>query len=323
MNTHSTQRVLAIITAGLLASFSTGPCAAAVTIDYTAQTGQRHVIDHRGALVAPNWGEVRVGVLGSDFDPARHGGDLHRLQEAWTQLGTSPIREVLGQPSRFSAHAVVEGAGLSGRKIYLWVVTTTNGSSVSSSFDNVRSHGLFSSSEAHWRVPFEAGLPPLNSTIVNSSQIDQSFAGELTGQFLRLGQPTSVEIDYDGWQDTRFPASTPAQQRQPLADPDGDGIVNLVERFVGGDPAQEDESPFTTSFKSTYVEFRFNRAKDVPAGAASLLISNDLEDWVETRETAIMIADLGDREQMAIRIPLGSLPAGWRQGLFFRLEVTL
>lgn len=324
MNTYSTQRFLAILTAGMLVSFSTGPCTAAVTIDYTAQTGQRYVIDHRGALVASNWGEVRVGTIAAGFDFAQHSGDLLRLKEAWTQLGTSPIREVLGQSSRFSARTVVvEAAGLSGKKLYLWVVTTTNGSSVSSSFDNVSSHGLFSSSEANWRVPSEAVLPPLNSTIVNSSQINQSFAGDLTGQYLRLAQPTSVEIHYDGWKNNSFPASTPAEQRQPLADPDGDGLVNLVERFVGSDPAKEGGSPFTTSFESNHIEFRFNRAKDIPAGAASLLISNNLEDWSETRLTATVIADLGDREQMSIRIPLSSLPIGWRQSLFLRLKITL
>ena len=315
--------LIGILAAGYLAIFSIGRSPASVTIDYTAQIGQRYVLDHNGALITPNWGEVRIGLIADGFDLARHGGDLQRLREAWTPLGSSPIREVLGQASRFSARTVVEQAQLAGKKLYIWVLTTTNGSSVSSDFYNVRSHGLFSSSASHWTVPSESGLPPLNNTIVNSSQIDESFSGEITAEYLRLSQPTSSEIHYDGWKISSFPAGTSAQDREPLSDPDNDGIVNLVERFVGGDPSQEGEPPFSTSLESTYVEFRFDRAKDVPAAAARLLISKDLDNWMEARQTPIAISDLGDRDRMSVRIPLNTLPSGWREGLFLRLEVSL
>ena len=299
---------------------------ASVTIDFTAQTGQRNVIDHFGNLVENDGGEVRVGVIDRDFDLARYGDDLHRLAQAWTPLGSTPIREVLGQPSRFSARTVVKQTAPTGKKLYLWVLTTTNGGSADQDFGNVRSHGLFSSTAEHWVVPSPAELAPRNSTILSSSQIDQSWLGEtITESSLHLGQPASEEIHYDEWQASVFSPTMPDAGTAPLADPDGDGLVNLLEQFTGRNPLVDEPAPFSTSIGTDAVEFQFERSKDVPAGAAKLFISNNLDDWAESDagSSARVIADLGNRERVQIRIALSSLPAAWRGSLFIRLDVTL
>ncbi len=149
----SPAQILPLLTAGILSLLTAHGARASVTIDFTAQTGQRNVIDHFGNLVENDGGEVRVGVIDRDFDLARYGDDLHRLAQAWTALGSTPIREILGQRSRFSARTVVKQTSLTGKKLYLWVLTTTNGGSADQDFGNVRSHGLFSSTAEHWVVP--------------------------------------------------------------------------------------------------------------------------------------------------------------------------
>ncbi|MGI9240315.1 MAG: hypothetical protein ACR2RV_05910 [Verrucomicrobiales bacterium] len=326
MNLPRPAQILSLLTAGILSVLTNHAAQASVTIDFTAQTGQRNVIDHFGNLVENDGGEVRVGVIDSGFDIARYGDDLHRLARAWTPLGSAPIREVFGQPSRFSARTVVKQTKLSGKKLYLWVLTTTNGGSADQDFGNVRSHGLFSSTAGHWVVPSPTELAPRNSTILSSSQIDQHWLGEtITESSLHLGQPASEEIDYDPWKASVFSPTTPADMVAPLSDPDGDGLVNLLEQFTGRNPLADEPSPFSTSIEADAVEFLFERSKDVPAAAAKLYISNDLDVWAESDADASgrVIADLGNRERIQIRIPLNSLPAAWRGSLFIRLDVTL
>lgn len=310
-------------TAVLLGVAATAVTRASVTIDFTAQTGQRHVVDHDGEPVPDNVGEVRIGVLDDGFDLVRHGNDLQRVQEAWTQLGTTRICTILGEESRFSARTVVEDPSLTGRKVYLWILTTRNRDAVEPDFSNVRDHGIFSSTSPSWQVPSGETLAPLNSTLIHSSQVDESFGvGTITSNSLQLSRPSSAGMDYYAWEETAFPVPVPDADRSPLADPDRDGLVNLMEQFMGSDPMTAGPLPFETHLENGAMIIRFQRAKDSPAGAGAIFLSDDLQHWSEagTAVETVAVEDRGSHQIVAIRVRPDRIPATWRS-VFARLEV--
>ncbi|MCB1100275.1 MAG: PEP-CTERM sorting domain-containing protein [Verrucomicrobiae bacterium] len=252
------------------------------TVEFTAQLGQRNVIDVDGGLLRAEGGEVRLGLLADFFDPEEHGDDLHRLREAWIPLGSTPIRSVLGEASRFSAAITSEDSLVQGAQLYLWILHTADGATVARDFSNVTEFGLYSSTHRNWTVPSEKQLPPENSTIINSSQIDLSFGpANITETSLQLSRPIPLDLDYGAWTTNAFPEGTPEQEKLPEADPDNDSLSNLLERFTGNSPVVADpQLPFQLTLTDNGIEFKFERARSVPAGVARVQISTNLTAWI-------------------------------------------
>jgi endonuclease I len=128
--------------------------------------------------------------------------------------------------------------------------------------------------------------------------------------------PEYAEMVFDGvtpgeaWKDTHF---TAAELNDPniggdLADPDGDGLPNLLEYVFNHDPWKPDNSSVTTVTVTSqgathylYVTYPHNRnATDV---SVSYEGSTDLHTWVSTQAQLISaIATSSETEQVTVRI---------------------
>lgn len=66
-------------------------------------------------------------------------------------------------------------------------------------------------------------------------------------------------------------AAVPANKRGPADDPDGDGIPNLLERFLAGDPAKADADVTRSPDGEEGRRIRYRQNKNLPAGASYVL----------------------------------------------------
>jgi hypothetical protein len=96
---------------------------------------------------------------------------------------------------------------------------------------------------------------------------------------------TAAPEDYAAWAAVQNWGSLPASEREPGADPDGDGIINALERAFGTDPVVPDSpSQPLTAFElvpdgSCLVTMIFRKA--VAAGSYIPWVSFDLDLWNE------------------------------------------
>gem|GEM_PF-5265641 len=104
----------------------------------------------------------------------------------------------------------------------------------------------------------------------------------------------------------------------PAADPDGDGLNNLLEYALGLSPTQpdaDDLAPLTTA--ASELVYTYQRPVDRADIVYAVEVSADLEEWTEEGVTHEWVATEGDRATWRARHPRSSGP------LFFRLKVTV
>jgi hypothetical protein len=142
-----------------------------------------------------------------------------------------------------------------------------------------------------------------------------------------LGQPSpffesdlsryAAQADQAGITSWRAAKFEPAQLFDPSqsgenADPDHDGLCNLVEYAFGRDPRTTDATPISqTGFIAqngfTYLTLTFSRARNTFDASVQTQFSGDLVNWTDTGIAVGSPIDLGDeREQVTIRdiVPL-------------------
>ncbi len=107
----------------------------------------------------------------------------------------------------------------------------------------------------------------------------------------------------------------------PAADPDGDGVPNLLEYLQDRDPLVRDTAPASSSFTGGYLTLTYERLRAAPGWQIVPELSTDLQLWnrgstyIETLQTVILDAR---REQLNVRInPTFGQPAR----VFLRLTV--
>ena len=150
--------------------------------------------------------------------------------------------------------------------------------------------------------------------------------------FLEIA-PTATEpypfVTYKGWAAARFVGGLAAPEAAPQADPDGNGVPNLLEYAIGA------EQPSTSlalaggggsagDAGDAWAEFSFSRQAAALDASYSVWETEDLVNWDrlwDTREDADfsspLVAAAGDR--VTLHVPLDATRA--RQ--FFRLQVAL
>jgi len=103
-----------------------------------------------------------------------------------------------------------------------------------------------------------------------------------------FGSNGELPSGYTAWAEDKFgaDAGNPAIAG-PAADPDGDGIVNLIEYALGGDPTRADrsilpETSIVSDGGADYLEIVFGRNPDATGIAIDVLGSSDLLDWSAT-----------------------------------------
>ena len=102
------------------------------------------------------------------------------------------------------------------------------------------------------------------------------------------------------------------------ADPDADGVLNLLEFYTGSSPVSA--GPVTTTlFKTpTGIDFTYPRAKGITGVTAIVEWTDDLITWSISGVSApTVVADQDATETVKVTVPLGS-----GNGRFVRLRVT-
>jgi len=109
---------------------------------------------------------------------------------------------------------------------------------------------------------------------------------------------------------------TPAQS-DPTADPDADGIVNLLEYFLGLDPTVSDPAGMPTGrIEGSDFAFRFNRSRTAAGATYRVVTSSDLVTWTPAASTPVLESSTADLETYVVKFPMTA------PRLFVRLEVT-
>ncbi|RYD36397.1 MAG: hypothetical protein EOP86_06075 [Verrucomicrobiaceae bacterium] len=129
---------------------------------------------------------------------------------------------------------------------------------------------------------------------------------------------------YDTWAASVFPTGTPAADLEKLADPDRDGLSNLLEFGLGRNPLSPDPSLLILSGGSGgAVEFQFQVRSDAAAAGLTVKIevSPDLVNW-DRSESAIERLSSQDKPDGTSLITARLLPGGAPPRRYLRLAVS-
>jgi len=123
---------------------------------------------------------------------------------------------------------------------------------------------------------------------VNRGDLDGSTPQEV----LAIGtEPWDVDLDrrcatYSEWRQRCFRRDAPSAQTDPAADPDGDGIVNLLEYAFDLAPMDADRSALPEGFETTgpslsgkYHGIKYRRRADASDLTYTVQVSTDLVTW--------------------------------------------
>jgi fibronectin type 3 domain-containing protein len=122
------------------------------------------------------------------------------------------------------------------------------------------------------------------------------------------------------WTASYFPGVSDPNVIGPSADPDGDGLSNLVEYLLGTNPAVPDSSGAAMSSAadgSGNLVLTFRLSKNLTGVTYSVQSSTDLVNWSDTGVTPTVQSDQGAYYIMQAVVPLGS-----NSKLLLRLNVT-
>lgn len=167
--------------------------------------------------------EFHLGYFESGFAPTS--SNTSQWAANWTSLDSARYFE---QNSRFSSLYENDGSA-TGRAGYIWGL---NRSSAANEWILMR--------DSSWSFPFSGGIAPTENWSVNS--VNQVVVGAVNVGGVHM-QTASVSgeppfLDYAAWQQIHF--SDSANQANQIGgetdDPDGDGVVNLVEYALGTGP---------------------------------------------------------------------------------------
>ncbi|WP_395736563.1 beta strand repeat-containing protein [Prosthecobacter sp.] len=139
-----------------------------------------------------------------------------------------------------------------------------------------------------------------------------------------LSQPATFTTPsvLQNWRQTYFGTTKGADHAADNADPDGDGLPNLMEFATGKNPttAQNTASPGSTSVNAGALEYTYTRSLDAVASGATFTVEwNDTlnpADWSSSGVTESVLADNGVVQQVK-----ATLPASATGRRFVRLTV--
>jgi hypothetical protein len=183
-------RTLTVTAVGLAASLAVAHAQSTVT--FTAAPGQRAVALSTGQPL--DYGNyVKLGYFNTGFDVAQNTTNLLALASAWREFGFATIQD-LGGPGRFAEAKTLSDSAFDAKKIWWWVFCTRDNAIPDPAFANVLEYGLFSSDSSAWRFPLRDAIPPSNTTMINSSEVNESPFGSFDDNYLYLAHVPEPSI---------------------------------------------------------------------------------------------------------------------------------
>lgn len=186
---------------------------------------------------------VSIGSFEDDFDPAAHTADVAALLEHWHAYDQTEIQRIDDVAGSFTKQGFSEDPFFTGKPIFLMVSRTSDGQAPFLDGSNVLDYGLFTSSVSSWTFPTPGAMPPLESTLIHTDQIDTALWGNVSGEAHMLALKSGVEtpaITWQDWLDRVFPDDADSAERSREADPAGTGMVNLLNYALNRDPYDTD-----------------------------------------------------------------------------------
>ncbi len=155
---------------------------------------------------------------------------------------------------------------------------------------------------------------PLEISLTTEAQTANFGVGDVGGRILQLGVRLP-STSYDAWAATAFPAETPEADRLADADPNADGVVNLLAYAYRLDPILTPPHELPQSFfvpapggAGGELVYQFRRNKLAADLTYVVQVSDSLGSWTDfTGSTLVINADPdgdGGAEVVEIRIPV-------------------
>ena len=250
---------------------------------YWGTRGYERLADSRGA----NWQEdfqMRIGVFRAGFTPRPDNVDHWQAQ--WIELG---VATYAAEEKRY-AGVVDDSSALpddAGRQVYLWA---GNGMNPATGPEWL----LMTHPDWVWSGVLMKTAAPAKTWIADEAALAIVGGVSNSNAYLTSAAVRPAVVPMAEWLAAFFPGDS--QSASPDADPDGDGIANRLEYFLGTDPAHGSSlgSP-DMRMETAGVRLTLNRN---PQAVSTFVLetSNDLQHWHPA--TAETVADQPDRVEV-------------------------
>ena len=167
-----------------------------------------------------------------------------------------------------------------------------------------------------WLWPAGTANPPATTFSVGAA--DTAIIGSInTGTHHMQSAAVTVSSGasgpvYDSWLASQFAPEILAIPELAdtvwgvLADPDADGVANVIEFFTASDPNDAvSNRPTSATTDGDHLVFTFYQAKDTSGTVGEVEWSSDLVHWQTDEVTAQVVEDLGDAFRVEARVPRG------------------
>ena len=163
----------------------------------------------------------------------------------------------------------------------------------------------------------ENSMSPKSPYIQSPTSSVRSAAVTLICCLMALG--LAKGLSYEDWTNLSFSAGVDLADREPMANPDGDNLLNILEWYAALDPESHDVFPIEIRADGDEFVIEFRRAADLPPldVFAQIETTSDLSDWRPSGLPISVVSEVDGVQTCEVRTTYdGALEQ------FFRLSVS-
>jgi hypothetical protein len=159
---------------------------------------------------------------------------------------------------------------------------------------------------------------PISGLPVATGHVFKAYAINLKGTSYSPTAAFTTLTLHEGWRQTHFGIASGSGDAADDADPDRDGLKNLLEYAMNLPPNAASRMPASMQKADVTVEYTYTRGTAAYNGGMTFQVewSDDLTTWFTTGVVESLISDDGTQQQVK-----ATLPAGSGGGRFVRLRV--